>query len=93
MNAEEVLGSRGKLRIIKALAESSEPLSIYCLEKKTGIRRKSLRSDLAALERNGIIKALGYGVKKYRLLYEQQEASEILNCLYKVGYISDRIAT
>ncbi|MDP8023665.1 MAG: hypothetical protein ACP5LF_03835 [Nitrososphaeria archaeon] len=88
MNAEEVLGSKGRLRIIKVLAELKEPLSLYYLERKTGIRRKSLRSDLEFLEKNGVVKATGYSVKKYTLDYERQETLEILNCLYKVGYIS-----
>lgn len=88
MNAEEVLGSKGRLRIIKALAESNEPMSLYYLEKKTGIRRKSLRSDLAKLEKNKIVKAVGYAVKKYTLYYEQKETLDVLDCLYKVGYVS-----
>jgi len=51
MNVEEVLGSRGRLKIIKALAESKEALSLYYLEKKTGIRRKNLRPDILCLKK------------------------------------------
>ncbi len=93
MNVEDVLGSKGRLRIIKVLAESNEPLSLYYLERKTGIRRKSLRSDLLTLEKNGIIKAIGYGVKKYTLYYERQETLDVLNCLYKIGYVSVYLKT
>jgi DNA-binding HxlR family transcriptional regulator len=88
MNVEEVLGSRGRLKIIKALAESKEALSLYYLEKKTGIRRKNLRPDILSLEKNGIVTSVGYEVKKYRLNLELKETISLINCLYEIGYIS-----
>jgi len=89
VDVESVLGSRGRLRIIKALAESQHPLTLYYLERRTGIRRKTLKPDLTALIESGFVEEVSLaGVKKYALSVDREEVRQLLDCLYRLGYLS-----
>jgi DNA-binding HxlR family transcriptional regulator len=89
VDVEAVLGSKGRLRIIRELAGSQQPLTLYHLERRTGIRRKTLKSDLTALIESGFVEEVSIaGVKKYALSVDREEVRELLDCLYRLGYLS-----
>jgi hypothetical protein len=85
--AEIGLASKGRLRIIKELWLAGKPLSIYMIEKKTGIRRKALVSDLNALMSINWVKEIVGRIKKYELNLESEEVMIIVKALREINYI------
>jgi len=81
------LSSKGRLRIIRELEISDSPLSLYMLERRTGLRRKSIRSDIAALlSVNWIIEVKGR-VTKYELNSQNHDLMVIVRALKEINYI------
>ena len=81
------LSSKGRLRIIRELEISNSPLSLYMLERRTGLRRKSIRSDIAALlSVNWIIEVKGR-VTKYELNRQNHDLMVIVRALREINYI------
>ena len=86
---EQGIGSRGRLRIIAALASRrEEALSRYVLEKKTGIRSNFLDSDLKALLEIGWVEEVRESerLRKYRLNLGNETLLKVLEFLWSVGY-------
>ncbi|MEM0097575.1 MAG: hypothetical protein QXY52_01915 [Conexivisphaerales archaeon] len=86
--AETGLSSRGRLRIIRELELAGCPLSVYMLEKRTGIRRRAIRSDLNALITINWIKVIQGHVIKYELNHENSKLRTVIRALYEINYIS-----
>ncbi len=86
--AEIGLSSKGRLRIIRELELADHPLSIYMLEKRTGIRRRALRSDIMALASINWIEEMPGQVIKYELNRESEELKIIIKALYGINYIN-----
>lgn len=84
---EKGLGSRGRLRIIIALARNPEGLSKYMLERLTGIRSKSLSADLSILMDLGWIREESDHVKKYYLRFENEIVKRLLGFLKEVDVL------
>ncbi|MGC8558233.1 MAG: hypothetical protein ACP5NC_04495 [Nitrososphaeria archaeon] len=85
--AEIGLASRGRLRIIRELSLTGKPLSTYMIEKKTGIRRKAVASDLNALMSINWVKEIAGRIKKYELNPESGEVMVIIKALHDINYI------
>jgi DNA-binding transcriptional ArsR family regulator len=58
--AEELLGSRGRIRTLQILAESSE-LNISEVSRRTGLNYTSVERHLVKLAKLGLVKEKRYG--------------------------------
>jgi DNA-binding transcriptional ArsR family regulator len=59
-NAEELLGSRGRIRTLQVLAESGE-LNISEVSRRTGLNYTSVERHLVKLGKLGLVKEKRYG--------------------------------
>jgi len=57
---EEILGSRGRIRVLRVLAESGE-LNISEVSRRTGLNYTSTERHLAKLKELGLLKEKRYG--------------------------------
>lgn len=53
---ETGLGSIGKIKIIRALAQEGKMATIYLLHKKTGLKREDIKNNLDDLMKIGWVK-------------------------------------
>ena len=60
IGAEELLGSRGRIRVLRVLAESVE-LNISEVGRRTGMNYTSVERHLEALAKMGLIREKRYG--------------------------------
>lgn len=60
IDAEELLGSRGRIRVLQVLAESGE-LNISEVGRRTGMNYTSVERHLKALTGMGLIREKRYG--------------------------------
>jgi DNA-binding transcriptional ArsR family regulator len=58
--AEEVLGSRGRVRVLQVLTESGE-LNISEVSRRTGLNYTSVERHLVKLQRLGLLREKRYG--------------------------------
>ena len=58
--AEEVLGSRGRVRVLQVLSESGE-LNISEVSRRTGLNYTSVERHLVKLQRLGLLREKRYG--------------------------------
>ena len=58
--AEELLGSRGRIRTLQVLAESGE-LNISEVSRRTGLNYTSVERHLSKLAKMGLVKEKRYG--------------------------------
>lgn len=86
--AETGLSSRGRLRIIRELELAGNPLSVYMLEKRTGVRRRALRSDINALVTVNWVKVIPGRITRYQLNHENNKLIAVVRALYEINYIS-----
>ena len=80
----------GRLRIIAALADpDSAPLTKYQLERRTGLRSRSLSSDIRALMDLGWVVEVNQSERRrlYELSTRDATVSKLLDFLGAVGYI------
>ncbi len=68
--AEELLGSRGRIRTLQILAESGE-LNISEVSRRTGLNYTSVERHLAKLVKLGLIKEKRYGkIRIFQTLFQ-----------------------
>jgi len=60
IDAEELLGSRGRVRVLKVLAESGE-LNISEVGRRTGMNYTSVERHLKSLKEMGLLREKRYG--------------------------------
>ncbi len=60
MEAEELLGSKGRIRVLQVLAESGE-LNISEVSRRTGLNYTSVERHLMKLKRMGLLREKRYG--------------------------------
>ncbi len=77
---EEIFSSRGRIKILKALAEANHnelPISELC--RKVGLNHSSTRSHLKILITSGLIEEKTYGsrIKIYRYKIEDLRARSL----------------
>lgn len=59
-NAEEILGSKGRIRVLKVLSESGE-LNISEVSRRTGLNYTSVERHLMKLKKMELLKEKRYG--------------------------------
>ncbi len=60
MEAEELLGSKGRIRVLQVLVESGE-LNISEVSRRTGLNYTSVERHLMKLKRMGLLREKRYG--------------------------------
>lgn len=69
IDAEELLGSRGRIRVLQVLAESGE-LNISEVGRRTGMNYTSVERHLEALRGMGLLREKRYGkIRIYEALF------------------------
>ena len=88
---EEVLGSSGRLRILKFLVKNptSEPaLTVSRLKILTGLRRGNVEKHLEKLMKWGWVEEIPIdGGKKYKLKRENSKVNVTIKYFREVGYV------
>lgn len=84
---ETGLGTIGKVRIIKALAEESKLVTVYVLHKKTHLKRKDLKNNLDDLVRIGWVTQTRYASVVYALNRQNKYVSRLVEFFSDAGYI------
>jgi len=82
------LGSIGKIKIIKALAEESKLATIYVLHKKTHLKRQDIKNNLDDLVRIGWVTQSKYANVMYGVNRENKSVSKLIAFFNVTGYIS-----
>jgi hypothetical protein len=83
---ETGLGSIGKIKILKALAEESKLATIYVLHKKTHLKREDIKNNLDDLIKIGWVKQAKYANIVYGIDRENKYVGRLLAFFNDVGY-------
>jgi DNA-binding transcriptional ArsR family regulator len=85
---ETGLGSIGKVKIIKALAEENRLATIYLLHKKTHLKREDIKNNLDDLLKIGWITQNKYANVTYGINKENKYVSRLVEFFDDIGYIN-----
>jgi DNA-binding transcriptional ArsR family regulator len=83
---ETGLGSIGKVKIIRALAEENKLATIYLLHKKTHLKRDDIKSNLNDLVKIGWVNQTRYANVMYGLNRENKYVDRLVEFFNEVGY-------
>jgi len=83
---ETGLGSIGKIKILKALAEEGKLATIYVLHKKTHLKREDIKNNLDDLIKIGWVKQAKYANVVYGINREDKYIGRLLEFFSDVGY-------
>jgi hypothetical protein len=84
---EKGLGSLGKIKLVRALAEEDRMMTIYSLHKKTHLKREDIKRNLGDLvEINWVIEEKLANVL-YRLNRQNENVQHLLTFFKNVEYI------
>jgi Fic family protein len=83
---ETGLGSIGKVKIIRALAEENKLVTIYLLHKKTHLKRDDIKSNLNDLVKIGWVNQTKYANVMYGLNRENKYVDRLVEFFKEVGY-------
>lgn len=81
------LGSIGKIKIIRALAEENKLTTIYVLHKKTHLKREDIKTNVNELVKIGWINQRKYANVMYAINKENKYITELIRYFKDVGYI------
>ena len=84
---ENGIGTIGKIKIIKALAEENKMVTIYVLHKRTGLKREDIKRNLKDLRSIDWIKEKKMVNTMYLLNKDNEYVNAILGFFAHVGYI------
>jgi DNA-binding IclR family transcriptional regulator len=84
---ETGLGTIGKIRIIKVLAEEGKLATVYALHKKTHLKREDIKNNLDDLVRIGWVTQTRYANAMYGINRENSYVSRLVEFFNDVGYI------
>jgi predicted transcriptional regulator len=84
---ETGLGSIGKIKIIKALAEEGKLATVYVLHKKTHLKREDIKNNLDDLVRIGWVTQTKYANVMYGINRENRYVSRLIEFFNDAGYI------
>jgi len=84
---ENGIGTIGKIKIIKALAEENKMVTIYVLHKRTGLKREDIKRNLKDLLSIDWIKEKRMANTMYHLNRDNEYVNAILCFFANVGYI------
>lgn len=92
MNAKDTiekgLGSLGKIKLVKALAEEDRMMTVYSLHKKTHLKREDIKRNLGDLvEIEWVIEEKLANVL-YRLNRQNENVQHLLTFFKNVEYIN-----
>jgi DNA-binding transcriptional ArsR family regulator len=94
MNNREIietgLGSIGKIKIMKALAEENKLATIYVLHKKTHLKREDIKKNILDLVNIGWVTQSKYANMMYGLNRENNYVKELIDFFNDVGYIGQQ---
>ena len=89
-NAKEIvetgLGSVGKVKILRALADERKMATVYLLHKKTGLKREDIKSNLDDLVRIGWVRQAKYANMTYALNSGNEYVAKLVQFFRDVGY-------
>jgi DNA-binding transcriptional ArsR family regulator len=83
---ETGLGSIGKVKIMRALAEENKLATIYLLHKKTHLKRDDIKSNLNDLVKIGWVNQTKYANVMYGLNRENKYVDRLVEFFKEVGY-------
>lgn len=83
---ETGLGSIGKVKIIRALAEENKLATIYLLHKRTHLKRDDIKSNLNDLVKIGWVNQTKYANVMYGLNRENKYVDRLVEFFKEVGY-------
>jgi predicted ArsR family transcriptional regulator len=83
---ETGLGSIGKIKIIRALAQEGKMATIYLLHKKTGLKREDIKNNLDDLVKIGWVRQAKYASVMYGL-GESEQVAKLVQFFRDVGYV------
>jgi len=81
------LGSIGKIKIMKALAEENRLATIYVLHKKTRLKREDIKNNIIDLLNIGWVTQSKYANVMYGINRDNKYVSELIRFFNEVGYI------
>ena len=84
---ENGIGTIGKIKIIKALAEENKMVTIYVLHKRTGLKREDIKRNLKDLRSIDWIKEKKMAKTMYLLNKDNEYVNAIIGFFAHVGYI------
>jgi hypothetical protein len=91
MNSKQIietgLGSIGKIKIIKALAEENKLATIYVLHKKTHLKREDIKNNISELVKIGWVTQTKYANIMYGINRDNNYVRELIEFFNDVGYI------
>ena len=83
------IGSLGKIRIIKALAEGDKLATIYLLHKKTHLKRDDIKKNLDDLLRVNWVRQSKYASVMYSINPDNQQVTRFVDYLKEAGYLQE----
>ena len=84
---ETGLGSIGKIKIIRALAEENKLATVYVLHKKTSLKREDIKKNLDDLVKIGWVTQTKYANVMYGINRENRYVSRLIEFLSDAGYV------
>lgn len=84
---ESGIGSIGKIKILRALAEENKMATVYLLHKKTGLKRDDIKSNLNDLVAIGWVRKTKYANALYGLDLENEYVVRLVQFFKETGYI------
>jgi predicted transcriptional regulator len=81
------LGSIGKVRIMRALAEEDKMATIYGIHKKTRLKREDIKRNLDDLMKIGWVKENKLANIMYSINRENEYVNHLISFFVDVGYI------
>ena len=87
---ESGLGSIGKIKILKALAEEDRMTTVYMLHKRTHLKREDIKRNLDELLKIGWVKETRLANAMFVLNKENNYVARLISFFNEVGYIDDQ---
>jgi|SRR5437763_14236093 predicted transcriptional regulator len=81
------LGSIGKVKIMKALAEEDKKTTIYTLHKKTYLKREDIKRNLEDLMKIGWVNESKLVNKMYNINRDNEYVNRLIAFFSDVGYV------
>lgn len=83
------IGSLGKVKIIKALAEENKMSTVYLLHKKTHLKRQDIKNNLDDLVKIGWVRQIRYARIVYGINRDNDFVMRFIAYLKDVGYAEE----
>ncbi len=84
---EQGLGTLGKIKILKSLAEDGRMLTVYVLHNKTRLKREDIKRNLNDLMEISWVKETRMANKMYTLDLHNEYVIQLVSFFRSVGYI------